>query len=301
MDGSITTLMLVLLLKYGSMEYGDMVTMCSTHRFNTSSGRVVVVNKDFPDPSPMANCSCRFESTEGKLQMVPGAFSHTNHNNSSHFLFRSNKERINTTSLSENISKMNQDIFSNATILELRIDPNRVKSYVVLSFVIIAFEGKIQVDCNATNEQYRGNSSNVTESAITTTSGENVTSPPILSAVANITSPALVILLLCVCVALLLIILVISIMLCCVMPRKQRAQIRKIRQSAIYCNDVTIRATDCIRTDSQLYSNPIVDRNEGAQQMNLLDANAAVPDGNTAYGERASGNYKNITPTFGPY
>lgn len=103
----------------------------------------------------------------------------------------------------------------------------------------------------------------------------------------KLASPTLVIVLASVCLALLLIIAFVSIMLCCVMPRKQRRQIKQIRNSmTLLDNDVRY-----IRPTSHIYDNTNTGNTGGTSQHSL-----SVPHhyDNFENKQRESGFYQNI-------
>lgn len=123
--------------------------------------------------------------------------------------------------------------------------------------------GQIIISCKSENET--GNATE--EDSGSEYSGNN----DVVKFMEKLCSPFLLILLISVCVALLLIILMVSVILCCVMPRTQRQQIQKIRQSMSLDADLTFDATgaDSIRLDTMIYEN--VDKNTSFSRTLPMD------------------------------
>lgn len=185
----------------------------------------------------------------------------------------------NVINITDVISNSNDgDIVLASNIWDFSIETRRVNSSdTIVKFLFYVYTADhVRVTCSRhVNKTDDGSSSNNA-----------------LDYIHSLCSSELIILLSSVIVALLLIILIVSVMLCCVMPRKQQMEIKKLRQSMLLENDVTLvaKGADRIRPETVIY-----DDATGIRKTVVLDPKPAAPAGHYANSTfRQSSLYQNV-------
>ncbi|KAH3842970.1 hypothetical protein DPMN_116476 [Dreissena polymorpha] len=208
------------------MHYGTRILFCTDITFSTH-GPIVFMNKDFPRQSLIKSCSCQFSSNNTLLRLIHGDIRHPNNDSSGNLIYINNSHSYNLSAKVDNIINFSQ--LDDVKTINISITNSASLSNV--SFVLIisaSFDSEVIVHCLASDSD-----KSHTAASDRPTSTHSFTTAPQeeFDSLTKSSSPILVLILGCLCAAFLLIILMVSIMLCCVMPRKQKARLSKIRQS----------------------------------------------------------------------